>query len=109
MDREPLPDYLRRLVQKKTQTPNFSERAAIDKCIDGLLPSQLASHLSWEPPRSLAELYSEVEKYARSEADHKRRVKQRKMMRQQQNWQQGNQNNSRQNHKYIFPVSKTMK
>jgi len=39
MDREPLPDYLRRFVQKKAQTPNFSEKAAIENCITGLLPS----------------------------------------------------------------------
>jgi hypothetical protein len=51
MDREPLPDYLRRFVQKKAQTPNFSEKAAIEKCIAGLLPSQLASHLSREPQK----------------------------------------------------------
>ena len=95
MDREPLPDYLRRFVQKKAQTPNFSEKAAIDKCIASLLPSQLASHLSREPPRSLAELNAEIEKYARSDADHKIRVEQRKLTRQQQNWQQGSQNNSR--------------
>jgi len=62
MDREPLPHYLRRFIQKKAQTPNFSEKAAIDKCIASLLPSQLASHLSREPPRSLAELYAEIEK-----------------------------------------------
>ena len=86
MDREPLPDYLRRFVEKKAQIPNFSEKAAIKKCIAGLLPSQLASHLSREPPKSLAELYSEVEKYARSDADHRRRVEQRKLMRQQQGW-----------------------
>ena len=84
MDREPLPHYLRRFIQKKAQTPNFSENAAIDKCIASLLPSQVASHLSREPPRSLAELYAEIEKYARSDADHKRRVGQRKLMRQQQ-------------------------
>ena len=48
MDREPLLDYLRKFIQKKTQTPNFSEKAEIDKCIDGLLLSQLASHLSRE-------------------------------------------------------------
>ena len=64
--------------------PNFFEKAAIDKCIAGLLPSKLASHLSRKPPRSLAELYAEIEKYARSDADHKRRVGQRKLMRQQQ-------------------------
>jgi len=81
MDQEALPD-----VQKKAQTPNFSEKAAIEKCIVGLLPSQLASHLSREPPKTLAELYMEVEKYARSDADHRRRVEQRKLMRQQQDW-----------------------
>ena len=74
MDQEPLSDYLRRFVQKKAQTPNFSEKAAIEKCTPGLLPSQLASHLSREPPRTLAELYTKVEKYARSDADHRIRV-----------------------------------
>ena len=73
MEREPLPDYLRRFVQKKAQTPNFFEKAAIEKCITGLLPNQLASHLSRESPRTLAELYTEVEKYARSDADHRRK------------------------------------
>jgi len=71
MDREPLPEYFRRFVQKKAQTPNFSEKDAIAKFIEGLLPSQLASHLDREPPRSLSELYAEVKKYAKSEADHK--------------------------------------
>jgi len=96
MDREPLPEYLRRFVQKKAQTPNFSEKDAIAKFIEGLLPSQLASHLDREPPRSLSELYAEVEKYAKSEADHKRRVEQRKLMRQQLSWQQNNQTNTSQ-------------
>ena len=63
MDREPLPDYFRRFVQKKSQTPNFSEKAAIEKCTAGLLSSQLASHISKEPPKYLAELYSKVVKY----------------------------------------------
>jgi len=103
MDREPLPEYLRRFVQKKAQTLNFSEKDAIEKFIEGLLPSQLASHLDREPPKSLSELYAEVEKYAKSEADHKRRVEQRKLMRQQQNWQQSNQANPNQ-HQYILLV-----
>ena len=104
MDREPLPDYLRRFVQKKAQTPIFSENTTIEKCMAGLLPSQLASHLSREPPKTLAELYTEVEKYARSDADHRRRVEQRKLMRQQQGWPHGNQNSTRHNPQYIFPV-----
>ena len=90
-------------MQKKAQTPNFSEKDAIAKFIEGLLPSQLASHLDKEPPRSVSELYAEVEKYAKSEADHKRRVEQRKLMRQQQNWQQSNQANSNQN-QYVLHV-----
>src|SRR6185437_9382023 len=54
---------------EKAQTPNFSEKYTIAKFIEGLLPSQLASHLDREPPRSLSELYAEVEKYKKSEAD----------------------------------------
>ena len=69
-----------------------------------LLPSQLASHLSREPPRTLAELYTKMEKYARSDADHRRRVEQRKLMRQQQGWPQGNQSIPRHNPQYIFLV-----
>ena len=104
MDREPLPEYFWRFVQKKVQTPNFFEKDAIAKFIEGLLPSQLASHLDREPPRSLSELYVEVEKYAKSEADHKRRVEQRKLMRQQLSWQQNNQTNTNQQNQYILPV-----
>jgi len=81
-DREPLYDYFRRFVQKKAQIPNFSEKDAIEKCIEGLLPGQLASHLIREPPRTLEELYTEAEKYVKSDADHRRRVEQRRIMRQ---------------------------
>ena len=104
MDQEPLPEYLRRFFQKKAQTPNFPENTAIEKCIARLLPSQLALHLSREPSKSLAELYTIVEKYARSDADHRRRVEQRRLMRQQQAWPHGNQNSTRHNPQYIFPV-----
>ena len=84
-DREPLYDYFRRFVQKKAQIPNFPEKDAIEKCIEGLLPGQLASHLIREPPRTLEELYSEAEKYAKSDADHRRRVEHRRIMRQAEN------------------------
>ena len=57
------------------QTPSqFIEKDAVEKFIEGLLPSQLASHLDRKPPRSLSELNAEVDKYAKSDADHKRRV-----------------------------------
>ena len=51
------------------------------------------THLIREPPRTLEELYTEAEKYAKSDADHRRRVEQRRIMRQaekynQQTWQQ---------------------
>ena len=75
-DKEPLYDYFRRFVQKKALIPNFPERDAIAKCIAGLLPGQLASHLSREPPKTLSDLYAEAEKYARSDADHRQRVEQ---------------------------------
>ena len=73
-DREPLYDYFRRFIQKKAQIPNLPEKDAIEKCIEGLLPGQLASHLTRDPPRTLEELYTEAEKYAKSDADHRRRV-----------------------------------
>jgi len=79
-----LPSTIR--SEEDTNPELLKKKTAIEKCIAGLLPSQLASHLSREPPKSLAELYSEVEKYARSDADHRRRVEQRKLMRQQQGW-----------------------
>ena len=74
--------------------PNFPEKDAIAKCIAGLLPGQLASHLSREPPRTLSDLYNEAEKYARSDADHRRRVEQRRVMRQAEknNWNYQNKN-----------------
>jgi hypothetical protein len=50
-----------------------------------------------------------MEKYARSDVDHKRRVETRRMMRQsrssQLGWQYSGQHNPRsQNHQYVFPV-----
>ena len=52
-----------------------------------------ASHLIREPPRTLEELYTEAEKYAKSDANLRKRVEQRKIMRQaekynKQTWQQ---------------------
>ena len=87
-DREPLYDYFRRFVQKKAQISNFQEKDVIEKCIEGLLPGQLASHLTREPPRTLEGLYTEAEKYAKSDADHRRRVEQRRIMRQAEKYNQ---------------------
>jgi hypothetical protein len=78
---EPLYDYFRRFVQKKAHTPNFQKPMAIKKCIKGLLLVPLASHLSREPLTNLQELFAEMEKYARFDADHKKRVEMRKMTR----------------------------
>jgi hypothetical protein len=63
--------------------------------------------LSREPPTNLQELYAEMEKYARSDADHKKRVEIRKMMRQnsQPEWHNPNHYNLQpQNPQYILPV-----
>ena len=80
---------------------NFPEKDAIAKCIAGLSPGQLASHLSREPPRTLSDLYAEAEKYARSDADHIRRVEQRRIMRQAEknSW-----NYQNKNPQFVFPV-----
>jgi hypothetical protein len=52
-DKEPFYYYFQRFIQEKAQTPNFQERTTIKKCIEGLLPGQLASHLSREQPNNL--------------------------------------------------------
>ena len=57
-----------------------------------------------EPASLTSLLYTEVEKYARSDADHRKSVEQRKLMRRQQGWPHGNQNSTRHNPQYIFPV-----
>ena len=79
--------------KRRLKSQTFQKKDAIKKCIEGLLPGQLASHLIREPPRTLEELYTEAEKYVKSDADHRRRVEQRRIMRQaekynQQTWQQ---------------------
>ena len=79
--------------KRRLKYQTSQKKDAIEKCIEGLLPGQLASHLIREPPRTLEELYSEAEKYAKSDADHRRRVEQRRIMHQaekynQQTWQQ---------------------
>jgi hypothetical protein len=53
--------------------------------------------LSREPPTNLRELYAKMGKYARSDADHKKRVEMRKMMRQnsQPGWHNPNHHNPR--------------
>ena len=71
--------------KRSLKSQNFPEKDAIEKCIEGLLPGQLASHLIREPPRTPEELYIEAEKYAKSDADHRRRVEQR-IMRQAENY-----------------------
>jgi hypothetical protein len=70
---------------------------AIKKCIEGLLPGLLATHLLREPPTNLRELYAEIEKYARSDIHHKKRLEMRKMMRQnsQPGWHNPNHYNPR--------------
>ncbi|RLN09327.1 hypothetical protein C2845_PM11G05230 [Panicum miliaceum] len=56
-----------------------------------------------KPPATLSTLYAEMEKYARSKADHKRKVELRKVMRQTESTQQGWNNQSYQNPRHQAP------
>ncbi|WP_211205651.1 hypothetical protein, partial [Bifidobacterium breve] len=52
--------------------------------ISGLTPGQIAGHFSRLDPKSMDELFEELEKYCKSDEDHRRRVAQRYQQRQSQ-------------------------
>ena len=81
-DKEPLASYVQRFMQLKSQVPNEDDKSVISAIVNGLTPGQTASHLSREEPRTLEELFSELEKYIKSDEDHRRRVAKRNQSRQ---------------------------
>jgi hypothetical protein len=54
----------------------------IQALISGLTPGPTALHLLREEPQTIEELFDELEKYIKSDEDHKRRVAKRNQARQ---------------------------
>jgi hypothetical protein len=71
---EPLKDYFQRYVQPKARAPNVSDDVAIEAAIKGLRIGPFAAHLAREKPIIIQQLYSEFEKYCKSDADYRKRL-----------------------------------
>jgi hypothetical protein len=66
---EALRDYFQRFVQLKAKAPNVSKDVAIEAAIKGLCIEAFTAHLAREKPSTIQELYTEFEKYYRSDND----------------------------------------
>ena len=56
-------------MQLKAKAPNVPEDVAIEAAIKGLYIGAFVAHLAWEKPSTIQELYTEFEKYCRSDND----------------------------------------
>ena len=61
-------------MQLKVNAPNVLEDVAIEAAIKGLRIGAFAAHLAREKPSTIEELYSEFEKYCKSDNDLRRRL-----------------------------------
>jgi hypothetical protein len=73
-DREPLQNFVRRLMQQRSQIPEAHDKTTIHALIKGLTPGPTASHLIRNKPKSIDELFQKLEEYIKSDEDHRRRV-----------------------------------
>ena len=71
---EALKDYFQKFMQMKAKAPNVPEDVAIKAAIKGLHIGPFVAHLAREKPWTIADLYSEFEKYCRSNNDLRKRL-----------------------------------
>jgi hypothetical protein len=81
-DREPLRNFVRRFMQQRSQIPEVDEKTVINVLIKGLTPGPTASHLTRKKPKTVEELFHELEEYILSDDDHRKRVAERNEARQ---------------------------
>jgi hypothetical protein len=81
-DREPLRNFVRRFMQQRSQIPEADDKTTIKALIKGLTPGPTASHLTRKKPKSIEELFCELEEYILSDDDHRKRVAERNEARQ---------------------------
>jgi hypothetical protein len=87
---EALQDYFQRFVQVKARAPDVPDNVAIEAAIKGLCIRPFAAHLVRELA-IMQELYSEFEKYCRSDNDYRKRLEE------QNQGKQGSARNGRRN------------
>jgi hypothetical protein len=81
-DREPLRNFVRRFMQKRSQIPEADDKMTINALIKGLTLGPTVSHLTQKKPKTIDELFHELEEYIMSDDDHRRRVTKRSEARQ---------------------------
>jgi hypothetical protein len=81
-DKEPLRNFVRRFIQQRSQIPEADDKTTIKALIKGLTPGPTASHLTRKKPKTIDELFHELEEYILSDDDHRRRVVERNEARQ---------------------------
>jgi hypothetical protein len=69
-------------MQQRSQIPKADDKTTIQALIKGLTLGPTASHLTRRKPKSIDELFHELEEYIMSDEDHRRRVAQRNEARQ---------------------------
>ena len=69
-------------MQMKAKAPNVPEDVAIEAAIKGLRMGPFTTHLAREKPKSIEDLYSEFEKYCRSNIDLHIRLKEQNQSKQ---------------------------
>jgi methionyl-tRNA formyltransferase len=73
-DRESLQNFVRRFMQQRSQIPEADEKTTINALIKGLTPGPTTSHLMRKKPKTVEELFHELEEYILCEDDHRKRV-----------------------------------
>jgi hypothetical protein len=69
-------------MQQRSQIPEADDKTTIQALIKGLTPGPTASHLTRKKPKTIDELFQELEEYIMSYEDHRRRVAERNEARQ---------------------------
>jgi hypothetical protein len=73
---------VRRFKQQRSQIPEADDKTTINALIKGLTPGPTASHLTRKKPKTVEELFHELEEYILSDDDHRKRVAKRNEARQ---------------------------
>jgi hypothetical protein len=81
-DREPLRNFVRRFMQQRSQILKADDKTMIQALIKGLTPGPTASHLTRKKPKTIDELFHELEECIMSDDVHHRRVAERNEARQ---------------------------
>jgi hypothetical protein len=64
-------------MQQRSQIPEAGDKTTINALIKGLTPGPTTSHLTRKKPKTVEELFHELEEYIWSDDDHRKRVAER--------------------------------